>query len=315
MHKTYALHSLLLLTNVCRPLLASCARPDLFRAMASPQVSTLFEQILHDVNAIPDLLNAAASFGTSKVRMLDSQAVFIVSQLRGLSSLSIPQATSLCNAISRVPWDSAIQTQMADRINELATVSTALVVPTKNPRRQMQTHMHFEHYQTEAEWVSLRSAAFIESKIEQMAQRAWTIGFTCPSEPSVARMVRILHCCQPAIDVQKTFNGLKDAIKSKDKQHPYPHGHIKHFPADPKSLSEDAYMFAFPDDAPVSTKLNFLAVAPSPTCRGKKEKRSEEQKVVDLLEALVSRTTTTSPSPSPTRSDSVVSDASLSRSS
>ena len=283
--------------------------------MASPQFSTLFEHTLHDANATPGFLNAAKSFGSSKANILDSQAAFIVSQLRGLSSLSIPQATGLCNATSRVPWDSAIQTQMADRINELATVSTALVVPTKNPRRQMQTHMHFEHYQTEAEWVSLRSAAFIESKIEQMAQRAWTIGLTCPSEPSVARMVRILHCCQPHIDVQKTFDDLKEAVKSKDKQHHYPHGHIKHFPADPKSLSEDAYMFAFPEDAPVSTKLNFLEVAPSPTCWGKHAKRSGGQKVVDLLEALVSRKTTTLPSPSPTRSDSIVSDANLSRSS
>ena len=61
----------------------------------------------------------------------------------------------------------------------------------KKEVRKTQSCLNFRQSQTAKEWDSLAGPALRAAKIAQVASRGWSIGITCPTEPTVEEMTLV----------------------------------------------------------------------------------------------------------------------------
>ena len=145
-----------------------------------------YKEVLDDLEYMPELVKLQIQSGRSERDVLESQYNSTLQKLCNLGKLKGKEAGALITAIQRVPFTPEMRVQLAAAIDG----KSKILSHTKG--QPLQNCLNFEQYLTEPEWEALRSNALIEAKIAQLAQRAWSIGLTCPSEPTSFRITAIL---------------------------------------------------------------------------------------------------------------------------
>ena len=224
------------------------------------------EGVLSDLRAVSDFVRAQAALGVDTSALGQAQVSAMTTRLRVLQGISVQQATQLTEAVNEGPWTPAQKSELGEAVGGLVSAGAAA-----KPRREMQHAPHFEQYLSAAEWGALRSRAMCAAKVQQLAARAWSIGLTCPSEPTVVRMAAImLACSDPPLDGSTVYAELKKAVKSMQvgRSHPFPH--LVVYPPAPTALPAEMFAFAYPDIPPLEVNMPELAgIAASIRMRGK----------------------------------------------
>ena len=224
------------------------------------------EGVLSDLRAVSDFVRAQAALGVDTSALGQAQVSAMTTRLRVLQGIIVQQATQLTEAVNEGPWTPAHKGELGEAVGRLVSAGAAA-----KPRRVLQHALHFEQYLSVAEWGALRTRALCAAKVQQLAARAWTIGLTCPSEPTVVRMAAILLACSdPPPNGTTLYAELKKAVKSMQvgRSHPFPH--LEVYPPAPTALPAEMFAFAYPDRPPVEVNLPELAgLAASIRMRGK----------------------------------------------
>ena len=119
-------------------------------------------------------------------RTVDMQVTYLVHRIGTLPRMSFEDALSVLNEIRGGPWP-------PDAVGKLETavlqhsMQVGGQLGGARARRDTQHCEHFENYLTSREWETLRGATTRAAKIEQLAQRAWSIGLDCPTEQTAGR--------------------------------------------------------------------------------------------------------------------------------
>ena len=246
-----------------------------------------FESVLADLKVVGAYVQAQELAG---VKVGDVQAQAAVARIRQLSGLSFVQATELTQAVADGPWTPGQK-------HELSTAVQGALQGKEGakPRRELQQALHFEQYLTAAEWGALRSRALRAAKVQQLAARAWTLGLTCPSEPTVVRMTALILATdssegQVRPDSGAVFLEMKRAVKAMQAGRVHPSPHLVHFPPMPTQLPKDRFTYAYPDDPPVQVnmpELNGLAAGIRMRGKGSVANATGQGTVVDAIAQAV----------------------------
>ena len=207
----------------------------------------MVDEVINDLRAVARFLSAQG--GDDIEGLLARQYTAVKARLDTMPNASAQQCAALTMAINEGPWSSEQKCSLA------AVVARTSAQTGK--RRAMQTCMHFEQYMTMSEWQALRTRALRAGKINQIAQRCWVIGLTCPTERTVQKIATVLITCEQEYgqhtekEIFDIYQNLKNAIKHNDKHKPYPHQHVVNFPMSPLELPPEIFRYAYPEDGPV----------------------------------------------------------------
>ena len=164
------------------------------------------------------------------------------------------QGDALCTTLNNGPW--------AEDAKETMVTLVKRCMATKAPckRRGLQTCLGFAQYQTQPEWDSINSDALMIVKIGQVTHRAYSIGITCQSCPTVRIIINMLVVCHfinkklpeewpDEEHMEQLMKTLKANIKSQSAASgKYALGHMVKYPMNPKDLPADMYEYAYPVD-------------------------------------------------------------------
>ena len=191
----------------------------------------------HIVNAMVTDLAGMNKFVEVQVAGGQDKAAVLMVQFDALKnrmkasecSITTSQATDIGAAINAGPWNPDQMKTLHDVVNGILAASSA-----QPKRRGMQKLRHFENYQTEPEWRSIRN------KLAQVANRLWSLGVLCPSEKDTClRVAIIIALCEGVHDdgeIESIYNDLKDACKSCAENRKYPHQHMLDYPLSPYDM-------------------------------------------------------------------------------
>ena len=250
-----------------------------------------FSDALSDLKSIPTLVERQRKLKRDTDKFLEAQAQSMKAKLGTLKGLSLAEYNEISAAIDDCPWDDDTKNNLLDTLEEGGKAKAKAKSLGEHVRRCMQTCLTFQYYLTLAEITSLSGLALATAKIAQIAQRAFSIGLTCPSEKTVKHLVVLLvhyHHCKTAPDkdtLQEYYDEMKRAIKDLDSNNTYPHEHRKLFPTTPKELPEEMYAFAYPMEEPAVEKEMSLSGRQGPKMRNDKGGRSKAQR--DKLDCLL----------------------------
>ena len=146
----------------------------------------LVNELKDELEFMTEYVQLQVASGNSLDFVLESQFESTKASLSNIGKLTNKQAGPLIDAVTKGPW-------MPEQRKVIAAMIDAKTKKgADHSHRKLQTCLHFEQCLTEPEWLSLRSNALIAAKIGQLAQRAFSIGLTCPTEPTTFRMAAIL---------------------------------------------------------------------------------------------------------------------------
>jgi hypothetical protein len=238
------------------------------------------DELLRDLDAIGRFVHAQVAGGGDVSKILQVQQNAMLSRVRDINGLSMDLATRLTETVNAGPWSPP---QMLTLNQEISSRMGASVPVAPASRREMQTCMHFEQYLTLKEWNHLKGSALRSAKIVQLASRAWSIGITCPSEPTTLRIACVLATCDRVNhdELAAIVTELKQHVKALDKQRRHPHGHIVRYPESPVELPRGLFEYAYPDEPPVRYEGSVVA---SPFVRVRGTKRSPQNALINVLQ-------------------------------
>ncbi len=239
--------------------------------MASSSFAS-FKEVLTNIKSLPEYIAAQRNAGRDIPSILNGQLTATRAKIKLIGHLELNEATELTDEITNGPWNEEQKQDLLAVVDQL-TLSHG----SGQHRRKNQHCLHFEQYLTEEEWDALTSDAFISAKIAQLAQRAFSLGITCPSEPTSFRITQILarslNLKQSLSNDQfdDLFQRVKSAIKEIDATGKYPHQHLVNYPASPFDLPSDMYDWAYQESPPIETNIPELSMrTPGHKMRGGK---------------------------------------------
>ena len=116
----------------------------------------------------------------------------------------------------------------------------------------------------DAEWRSLRAdGPILSAKIAQVSTRMWSLGITCPSEPTSRKFAGIICLCCNLADPgeqRNVYERLKSAVKQLDATREYPNGHLLDYPAHMADLPEPMLAYAYHGERPMEVAMPELAL-------------------------------------------------------
>ena len=241
--------------------------------------------LLGDLEQVHPFVAAQPACGQSESDVIQVQFEAFCARFRGLEGkITVGQATQLTMAISNGPWTPAHKVELTRIVNASQARGVSRV-----KRRNLQECLHFEQYLTEAEWASLNSDAMRMAKIQQIAARAWSIGITCPGEPTLMRMLALLAYVDKIFapdDFIAAKNDLRRAVKTLDAKRAYPHTHLENYPYNPAELPMTMFQYAYVDGTPKQVHIPQLDTALGHTRM--RTKMSADDKALTLLKRALS---------------------------
>ena len=206
--------------------------------------------------------------------------------------ISTEQAVEIGGAINAGPWAPEQKQALHSVVNELLASSSA-----NSKRRGMQKLKKFENFQTDPEWKSIRNRNVArQARIAQVANRAWSLGLTCPSEKDTSlRIAVIIALCEGVADdaeIDEIYDDFKAAVKSCAEARKYPHEHLLNYPSSPFDLPKHMFEFAYGEDRPIEVLIPELdGIMSKLSCRnkagsGRKKGDSSARSAENMLEDL-----------------------------
>ena len=213
------------------------------------------DEMLSDLNSIGRFMEAqvAGRGATDCVAAFQTHHGAMVARIQNVQGVSFELATRMTEAVNAGPWTSEQQRSLNDAISRIAHRGHSAVAQDKLARKGFQHFLNFEQFLSEKEWEHLRGPALRTAKINQLCSRAWSLGLTCPTEPTVLCITRILVACAPSVmareEIKTAYDDIKWGIKQFDKKRRHPHAHLLEYPESPTKLPPQHFAFEKPDDA------------------------------------------------------------------
>ena len=213
---------------------------------SSKQRAAAFQTVLLDLQNVGEYVASQLAAKRSEENVLSVQADALQKRMRKtLTALDMSQGQRLTEAIRKGPWT-------PEQKSSLAGVVDALVATCgRTTRRALQTLPCPENALLAVEWASIRCPQTLrQAKIAQMAGRFWTLGLTCPSEPTSFKIAAIICICDHIADAseqESVFLDVKKAIKKLDGLRTYPYEHRVEYPEDLETLPAEVFKYAYPD--------------------------------------------------------------------
>jgi hypothetical protein len=251
------------------------------------------EDVMRDLETTSRFIESQRKAKQDVAGILDAQCRAVERKLNSLMNVDLVTAAALTDTITSGPW-----TQ--DQMNTLATIVRSLLDAenattdggTITKRRAMQKCTSIGQYLTHGEWDGLRSDAMLCAKVSQLAQRAWSLGITCPLETTTYEFVKLLvHAghwktqLPSDEDIKAAFYDIKSAIKDCDSNQRHPLPHLVKYPINPKDLSDDRYNFAYPDEPPMP--VSSVSACKKPNLRTHGDKGDKNDDLLDQLKRLL----------------------------
>ena len=208
------------------------------------------DDIIEELNVRAQFLASSVAAGMCQPELQQAQVNAVLAKIQGVSELSVQAATSITEVITTGPWNEGQRVALA------SAISDAMMGKTSRPqggKRCIQYVPSFELYLSEADIAFLEDNTNqnIDSKIQRIAERAWSLGLTCPSEAlmkQITGIVVVLHLKDPKVSPssKKTImEAAKQNIKQLDRTKTHPLPHIASLPCDPTKLPADRKAFAY----------------------------------------------------------------------
>ena len=233
-----------------------------------------FSEIASDLKAITAFVEKQVAAGQKKDTLLERQSAAIRTNLALLKTVALPEATELTSFVDSGPWTKSQKSELLNSIQSLVDGQGRLSI-----RKAFQKCLSYEQCLTQKEWDGLLSTALVTAKINQLAQRANSLGITTPAEPTVYRIMLVLCWALQRMpgatavtpeDAKLHYHELKVTIKRYAAQCPYPHQHLIEYPVKPQDLPEEMFRYAYPDDEPVQKHIPELTGVIGFKMRGRK---------------------------------------------
>ena len=234
------------------------------------------DEVARNLADISTYVEAQFAAGRPRCPVLATQADALHHRLQNLAYVDMQQGSLLTLAVARGPWTDQQKERLSRTIDGL--VANAQAAPK---RRGLQHLPKPENTMLEVEWRSLRTdGPILTAKIAQVATRMWSIGLTCPSEPTSCKFAGVICvCCNIAEpDEQRdVFERLKQAVKALDDKRTYPHGHLLDYPPDMADWPEAMVAYAYSGERPIEVNMPELEIIMVGTQRTRGTKHKTKQ--------------------------------------
>ena len=237
------------------------------------------EAVASDLEHVGTYVEAQLAAGRSMPSVLEAQADALHHRLQNLAAVDMQQGSLLTLAVTRGPWTDQQKARLSRAIDGLVAKAQALP-----KRRGLQHVAKPENTMLDVEWRSLRAdGPILSAKVAQVATRMWSLGITCPSEPTSCKFAGIICLCCNIADPQEqrdVFERVKQAVKLLDEKRAYPHGHLLDYPPNMADLPEAMLEYAYNGELPLEVSMPELDVIMAGTqLRGRGNQQKKRQDV------------------------------------
>ena len=210
--------------------------------------------VIEEMENMRSFLLAQEQCGICREDALEMHLGDILVKIEHLRELDAKKKHLLTTAIASSSYNASQKKQLASMLMKTVTCnSQQQLSPT---RRSMQSMVHMENYIPMKMWVLLKDPSLIEaSKLQLLGGLASNLGLSCPSEPTLFKMVSIFAYCQKLYDMMQDDVSLyknqfrtviQDISKKATKPTNFPH--ITSYPSTPAELPDVIKSYAYPDN-------------------------------------------------------------------
>jgi len=220
-------------------------------------MSVTADTIAKDHASLCAFIKSQADAGRSTDAIIIAQHRGLLGKIALFTILSAEDAERLSTCFDGGPWTPSQKDDLASALANKLSCSA----PRVHGQRPNQKCLHFEAFLTDEDAVKMDAAKKNLTLINHiLASRSVSIGCSCPSAPTLARMAAVvaacaLKSCLPDSSMHDVAFAIKAAIKDAASATPYPYGHLVEYPINPAALPADMYRHAYGEThvpAPIS---------------------------------------------------------------
>jgi hypothetical protein len=211
--------------------------------------------VIEELQNMHSFLLAQDACGICREDALEMHFDELSVKIENMRELDAKQKHVLTAAIASSSYSASQKKQLASMLMKTVTCKSQLQLASPT-RRNMQSLVHIGNYIPMKMWVLLKDQSLIEaSKLQLLAGLASNLGLTCPSEPTLFKMVSIFAYCQKLFDMtqddvslykSQIRTAIQDINKKTKKPTHFPH--LTSYPNTAAELPDVIKSYAYPDD-------------------------------------------------------------------
>ena len=181
-------------------------------------------------------------------------ATSLVQQINSCLTISLPDASSLIEALNDSPYDDSNLKKIIDAVDSKVLNSTAERMAASCPKDQVLKERW--NMCTQEDWDFFRSHHGFHAKMTKLVDRGQSVGCIYPDEQSLKWMLAMLlltHYTDKLLGPKAIYDKLQELkLIVACERKPYPHEQLATFPSKPQDLPKAVFDHAYKDGPPIS---------------------------------------------------------------